>query len=113
MEALQTNGSVVSEYVGDGQGEEAEDVSQPVQHDVEYADPGVDDLLMEQGEESNENAKPLLFLYDCETTGFSMYHEHIIEIAAEVFNPPIPFSDTTGAFSSLVKTSRRIPKKGT
>ena len=67
-------------------------------------------LQMEQGEESNENAKPLLILYDCETTGFSMY---IIEIAAEVFNPPVPFSDTTGTFSSLVKTSRRIPKKGT
>ena len=49
---------------------------------------------------------PLLFLYDCESTGLSIYKEHIIEIAAEVVNPPVSYSRTT--FESLVKTARSI-----
>lgn len=62
-------------------------------------DPSLDDI---------DNAQPLLVLYDCETTGLNIYTDHIIEIAAEVINSPVP-----SLFSSLVKTSRRIPLSGT
>lgn len=113
MGALQGLGSAVGEYYGDGQGEcygmaEAMDsVAQAVVCD----DSGlVEDLLLEQNEDSSDDAQPLLFLYDCETTGLSIYNDHIIEIAAEVVDCPVPHSNTT--FTSLVKTSRRIPLPG-
>lgn len=113
MEVLQGLGNIVGNYAGDGQGE-AESVSQAVNMDVDVdadvdadvgADSGVDDLSMEQSKESSDDVKPLLFLYDCETTGLSIYNDHIIEIAAELVDCPV-------AFSSLVKTSRRIPAPG-
>ena len=34
-------------------------------------------------EDSSGDAYPLLFFYDCETTGFSVYDKHITEIAAK------------------------------
>lgn len=113
MEVLEGLGNTVGEYAGDGQGE-ADDDSVEVDFDVDAdvsADSGlVDDLSMEQSEDSTDNAKPLLFLYDCETTGLSIYNDHIIEIAAEVVNCPVTYSNDS--FSSLVKTSRRIPVPG-
>ena len=54
---------------------------------------------------------PLLIFYDCETTGLSIYNEHLTDIAAKVIASPVPLSNPT--FSSLVKTSRRIPAPGT
>ena len=64
----------------------------------------------EQQEDSTDNAHPLMFLYDCETTGLSIYNDHIIELAAEVMDCPVPHTNLS--FSSLVKTSRRIPLPG-
>ena len=61
-------------------------------------------------EDSSGDAYPLLFFYDCETTGFSVYNEHITEIAAKVVGVPLSsFSQPT--FSSLVKTSRNNQRK--
>lgn len=54
---------------------------------------------------------PLLFFYDCETTGFSVYNEHITEIAAKVVGFPLSLLSRP-AFSSLVMTTRNIPKVG-
>ena len=54
--------------------------------------------------------QPLLIAFDCETTGFGIYSEDIIEIAAEVVHCPVPCSNLT--YESLVKTSRQIPKEG-
>ena len=62
--------------------------------------------------EERGSRRDLLFLYDCETTGLSVYSDHIIEIAAELINSPVA-SCTNTTFSSLVKTSRRIPTPGT
>lgn len=109
MEALGGLGNVVGKYVGDGQGEVVDSETQAVDMDIVGADSEVYDLSAEQNEASTDNADPLLFLYDCETTGLSIYNEHIVEIAAEVVN--CDHSDAT--FSSLVKTSRRIPTAGT
>lgn len=105
MQALQSAGNEVGEYVGDGQGEtETVGDDHPV---VVDADPDVDDPSVEQDEDSSDDAQPVLFLYDCETTGLSIYNDHIIEIAAEVMN-----SHASHSFSKLVKTSRRIKAEG-
>ncbi len=45
--------------------------------------------------------------YDCETTGFSIYTYHIIDIAAKVIASPVPVNQPS--FSSLVQTPRNIP----
>lgn len=76
--------------------------------DVVDADPGVADQSEDEEEDSSGDAHPLLFLYDCETTGFSIYNEHITDM---IIASPVPL--TTPTFCSLVKTSRRIPAAGT
>ena len=111
MGALQGLGCVIGEYVGDGQGElETDRVAQAVFGDVEVDLGLVNDLPLEQHEEHTENEQPLLVLYDCETTGLNIYSDHIIEIAAEVMHCPVSLPNLS--FSSLVKTSRRIPIPG-
>ena len=54
-------------------------------------------------EEVSTDAEPLLFLYDCETTGLSIYNDHITDIASKVIACPVPL--LTPSFSSLIKTS--------
>ena len=110
MGALQSLGNEVGEYVGDGQGDvETESSTPPVE--VVDADSDVDDTSIEQdGGDSSDGAQPLLVLYDCETTGFSIYNDHIIEIAAEIVDCPLPYNNIS--FSSLVKTSRQIKAEG-
>ena len=106
MEALQGVGNAVGVYAGNGQGE-PDLPDDAIDFDAVDADLGDNDLSVEESEASSDDAKPLFFLYDCESTGLSIYTDHIIEIAAEVIDSPLSSSNTT--FSSLVKTSRRIP----
>ena len=53
METLRKSGSIVGEYIGDGQGEESENQLEPLQLD---ADPIVEDQPVEHNEDSTENA---------------------------------------------------------
>ena len=115
MEQLCCAGATVGEYVGNGLGEtERTDSDDKCDEDIEANE--VDDhhdheSNVESGG-SSDDAHPLLLFYDCETTGLSVYSEHITEIAAKVVGvPQSSFSQPT--FSSLVKTSRNISKKGT
>ena len=113
METLRGLGSAVGEYAGDGQGEMESDAMAATSAEQESidAEPEVDDQSMEEEEEENsDDLHPLLFFYDCETTGFSIYNDHITDIAARVVASPVPLSCPT--FSSLVKTARRIPPAG-
>ena len=117
METIRGLGCTVGEYVGDGKGD-SESMTQKSpatdMDDMDADDLGVDQLIDEEEEEeeedSTDNAYPLLIFYDCETTGFSIYNEHVTDIAAKVIDSPVPLSTPT--FSSLVKTSRRIPAAG-
>ena len=52
--------------------------------------------------------RTIYVVFDLETTGFSRFRCHIIEIAAEILDPDgIPFED--GRYSSLVKPPKAIP----
>lgn len=54
-------------------------------------------------ENDSDDVHPLLFFYDCVTTGFSIYDEHLTEIAAKVVW--VPLSQASQAvYSSLVHT---------
>ena len=78
--------------------DEAEPVS-PVRTDSSTTDPILD------------NGKPLLFFYDCETTGGSHLRDHIIEVGS-VVEIPEGASITTTEFSSLCHTSLHIVRQG-
>ena len=109
MQQLRSAGATVGEYVGNGQGETEHTETEDKYDDAESV---VDDHheCEDTSVGSSDDANPLLIFYDCETTGFSIYSEHITEIAAKVVGVPLSsFSQPT--FSSLVKTSRNISKK--
>ncbi len=125
MEDLRDLGHAVGDYVGGGQGdtlpEEAEhsdgdDEMEAGDAEVDYpgadgdADPDANEGQEEQ-EDSSEQAHPLMFFFDCEATGLSIYDDHITEIAAKVVGVPLS-SVSQPSFSSLVHTPRNIPKKG-
>ena len=54
-----------------------------------------------------DNGKPLIFFYDCETTGGSHLQDHIIEVES-VVEIPEGASITTAEFSSLCHISQHI-----
>ena len=114
MDQLSSLGYTVGEYVGNGKGDTEDTEAEADSHDTEPVDNDqhestYDDENFDEG--SSENANPLLFFYDCETTGFSIYREHITEVAAKVVGVPLS-SLSQPTFSSLVRTTRNISKKG-
>ena len=60
---------------------------------------------------NDDTRRPLLFLFDTETTGLNIYEDHIVEIAAKVTGVPLSIV-TQPSYSSLVHTPRNIPSKG-
>jgi len=111
MAQLTEAGCSQGEYVGNGRGEEEATASVAVteddQADVEHNYQCQDATDVEC---DVNHTKPLSILYDCETTGLSIYRDHITEIAAKVVNPPVPLSNPN--FSSLVRTGRNISVTG-
>jgi len=53
------------------------------------------------------NETPLLFIYECQTTGGNIHDDHIIEMAAEVIGTEKEFV-TVKSFSELCYTTRPI-----
>ena len=117
MTKLAVLGNSVGEYVGGGQAdadliEEEDDLDNMLtsvdeDHDAETVFDDHDD----ETEDSTVGARPLRILYDCETTGLSIYNEHITEIAAKVIGIPNS-SLSKPSFSSLIRTPRNIPPSG-
>ena len=60
--------------------------------------------------ESQSNMLPLLFFYDCESTGGSTYDDHIIEVGAKVVAAPDSADIPQLEYSSLIHSSRTIVK---
>ena len=56
-----------------------------VSDDVMDAEPSLD---ITPADDTTADAHPLLFFFDCETTGFSILSDHIMEIAAKVVAIP-------------------------
>lgn len=116
MENMRGIGCVVGQYVGDGQGDSENTAAVPSLTNVDTLDAQHDsddyqlpDNMEEEGSHGDDEI-PLLILYDCETTGFSVHNEHITDIAAKVIGCPVHLSSPT--FSSLVKTSKHISAAG-
>ncbi len=114
MDSIRGLGNVTGDYVGDGQGDsvstEPDGAIEPGGAATEILSPVSEDVENSECNEVSSDAEPLLFLYDCETIGLSIYNDHITDIAAKVIASPVPLSD--GSFSSLVKTSKHISAPG-
>ena len=120
MDTLRQVGCPVGEYIGDGLGEaeSAELQAVPPDDGAINAGPVESNKYKEGVENDSDNddnceihgTRPLLVLYDCETTGLSIYKDHITDIGAKVLNPPTELS--APIFSSLVRTGRTISSIG-
>ena len=93
-ERLRGAGGTVGEYAGDGQGEAESAILIPeAVGDPVDADPGFDCQQSEEDEDGDgdescsDDSHPLLILFDCETTGLSVYSDHITDIGAKVIAP--------------------------
>ena len=78
---------------------------------VSYSNDGIIFPLEESHSSNSNGGCPVLFLYDCEATGGSIYKDHIIEIASLVIEP-LDISIGVASFSSLCRSSHHICKIG-
>ena len=92
---------------GDGSSEDADDATIHIIIEQSCTD---DELSQDQ---FTSTAKPLFFVYDCESTATDIYKNHIMEIAATTVLPEaVQLPDVKTEFQSLVSTSRRILPAG-
>ena len=112
MATLEAVGLYTATYTSDtiveGDGNEMEDTEYDTGGDE--VDDSDEDYNGDDYSQSNNNsfptqAKQLMFLYDCKTTGGSHYSDHIIEVAATMIVPENVLITTT-EFSSLCYTSK-------
>ena len=110
MVTLHALGISISSYAGDTAIPECDDEDE---HDDTVEDQQQDEVMLFENITVDSNTltgKPLLFMYDCETTGGSFYIDHIMEIGSAVIAPD-GVSITNHEFSSLCHTSRQIVRK--
>ncbi len=101
---------VTGEYVGDGQGE-ADKTESAIDASTNVLDSELQYIADDAAEQDDEDessgdvseSRPLLILYNCETTGLSIYSDHT-NLGAKVIQPPVSVPNAT--CSSLVQTSR-------
>jgi len=116
MDTLQATGVSTSSYRGDSLLDDADESGE--ENDDGFCDENGDDVVVDKDDSStadndapDTNCQSLIFMFDCETTGLSVYEDHITELAAEVLVPS-GVSISTTKFSSLCYIARHIPKKG-
>ncbi|XP_065915443.1 uncharacterized protein [Dysidea avara] len=118
MDTLKTTGVSTSSYKGDSLLDNGNDESGDENNNGSGDDLDDDGLFVHDDDpvsdgadcNSDPNCLPLLFVFDCETTGLHIYKDHIVELAAQVVVPE-GVSVSTNEFSSLCYTARRIPKQ--
>jgi len=114
MDTLQASGVSTSTYHGDSllDGEQSSEDNDDYDENGEDWNVALDEDDAEgDAPATNSRSRSLIFIFDCETTGLSIYQEHMVELAAEVLVPSgVTISRTE--FSSLCYTARRIPKQG-
>ena len=121
MQSLRAVGHNTGEYVGRGRGdhekqqendesateyEDTEDTAETTTCSSDMLDADV------STEEYTTEKQPLLFFYDSEATGGSVYDDHIIEVAAKVIGVPPSINIRSHHYTSLCGTSLRIRKQG-
>lgn len=105
MVTLQAVGVTTSTYSCDTA---LEDDDTALETDVVLEGDTVDDVM---SDEELLSAIPVLFFYDCETTGGSHLRDHIMEVGSVVVVPE-GARVTTVEFSSLCHTSQHIVRQG-
>ena len=98
MDALVGSGQATREYRGNGKGEQndqtlslpdSEENGMEIEPAEEHLYDFDDDLDHDQNLiESDSETTPLLIFFDIETTGLSIYDDHITEMAAKVLGMP-------------------------
>ena len=92
----------VGEYAGDGQEEKRMSLPCQLNMLLKDADRGGKHQYLEEDEHGlacmTDDTRPLLVLFDCETTWLSIYTYHITDIGTRVLNPPVhlPFPLLSG-----------------
>lgn len=119
MITLRAVGCTTAEYVGSSGTAEA--TSSTVEDEVDNEE---DQPSGYEGDENNADESeevsadvdrpsdelPLLFFFDCESTGGSMYTDHIVEVGAKVIAVPNSVNITQHQYGSLIHSSRSIVK---
>ena len=110
MATLQAVGISVSHYTGHSAKDDDNSISDEQnidQADMDTSSPSFEDI----SDAIPDDSEPLLFFYDCETTGGSFHNDHIMEVASVVAVPDnVDISKQD--FNSLCHTSRHIIQKG-
>ena len=88
--------------------DESED--EPAEANTDAAGDDCDPSIDSNDSESQSNMLPLLFFYDCESTGGSTYDDHIIKVSAKVIAAPDSADIPQLEYSSLIHSSRTIVK---
>ena len=108
MVTMHALGISTSTYAGDTAIPECSDDDDAVE---DQQQDGVTPFENITADSNTRTGKPLLFMYDCETTGGSFYQDHIMEIGSAVIAPDgVSFSNEE--FSSLCHASCHIVHKG-
>ena len=119
MITLRAVGCTTAEYVGSSGTAEATSSTAIEERDevVDEEDQPFGDENTDEHEEVSADVDgpssdelPLLFFFDCESTGGSMYSDHIIEVGAKVVAVPDSVAVTQRQYGSLIHSSRSIAK---
>ena len=108
MNSLAGLGEAVGEYSGHGQGEQED----PTQLDQDGASDDEDSMETCDTNSETIDTKPVHIFFDIETTGLSIYNDHITEIGAKVVGEHSS-QLSSPSFASLVHTPRNISSAGT
>ena len=84
--------------------------SEPAEANTDVAGYDCDPSTDGNDSESQSNMLPLLFFYDCGSTGGSTYDDHIIEVGAKVIAAPDSADIPQLEYSSLIHSSCTIVK---
>ena len=120
MITLRAVGCTTAEYVGSSATAEATSSTAIEEKDGvgdEEDQPFGDEDNVDESEEvstgvdgPSSDELPLLFFFDCESTGGTMYSDHIIEVGAKVVSVPNSVNITQHQYGSLIHSSRSIAK---
>ena len=112
MQRPRAVGHATGHYMGNGQGDiEDNDLVFPAISEVQLRENISEGAVDTEQDADSAVSQQLLCFYDCETTGLSIYDDHITEIAAKPIGISGLFTNMP-SFSSLVHTSRNIPRQG-